>query len=155
MKTIEQFYAEVKDNKELQQAFQATVGGGTVEAFLKEQQVGATLEELEAYGKPKSGELADEDLEAVAGGELVWGSKGMVSRSEDVCFEFNIGDRVEVYYGWIFQTITKRGTVTERKVEQSSGGYRPIYHVVFDKWHAAGRGGCYKDTWADQDDLSY
>ena len=31
MKTIEQFYAEAKDNKALQQAFQAAVEGGTFE----------------------------------------------------------------------------------------------------------------------------
>lgn len=68
MKTIEQFYAEVKDNKELQQAFQAAVENGTAEAFLKEQQVDATLEELMAFGNTKRGELSDDELDNVSGG---------------------------------------------------------------------------------------
>lgn len=68
MKTIEQFYAEIKDNEELRQAFREALESGTVEAFLKEQQVEATSEEIEAFVKTKMCELSDEELEAAVGG---------------------------------------------------------------------------------------
>ncbi|MGN1405498.1 MAG: hypothetical protein ACI4WM_04460, partial [Erysipelotrichaceae bacterium] len=71
MKTIEQFYAEVKDNKELMKAFQEAIDNNTVEAFLLEQQVDASLQELEAFGKTKSRVLSDDELKHVDGGIMV------------------------------------------------------------------------------------
>lgn len=153
MKTIEQFYAEVKDNKELQQAFQAAVEGGTAEAFLKEQQVDATLEELEAYGKTRIDELSDDELDHVAGGEISWGSYGDKYDEKDVTFEFNIGDRVETYNGWLFGTYTRRGTIINREVRPDrsfldvSHYYKPKYQVLLDNNEGT--------EWFDQNYLSY
>ena len=155
MKTMEQFFAEVKENRALQQAFQAAVTSGTAEAFLKEQQVDATLAELEAYGKTKSGELADDELESVAGGDISWGSYGEASRAEDVRFEFNVGDRVEVYGGWFFHTFTNRGTIKERKVEQDGSSYRPVYYVRFDMELHSMADKNFQEKWYDQNYLSY
>ena len=71
MKTIEQFYNEVKDDNDLQAAFAEAVKNNTVETFLKEQQVDGTPKDLEAFGKAKVAmrELSDEELEQTAGGE--------------------------------------------------------------------------------------
>lgn len=71
MKTIEQFYEEAKYNKKLMKAFQEAIDNKTVEAFLKEQQIDASLCELEAFGKTKSRVLSDDELKHVEGGLMV------------------------------------------------------------------------------------
>lgn len=105
----------------------------------------------------KSGELSDEELDNVSGGcgDLSWGSYGEVSRAEDVRFEFNVGDRVEVYNGWIFHTYTMPVTIIARRVAQNGNGYRPFYKVRFDRIVHSHDGESIQEKWVDQNCLSY
>ena len=105
----------------------------------------------------KSGELSDEELDNVSGGcgELSWGSYGEVSRAEDVRFEFNVGDRVELYNGWIFHTYTMPVTIVARRVAQNGNGYRPFYKVRFDRIVHSHDGESIQEKWVDQNCLSY
>ena len=105
----------------------------------------------------KSGELSDEELDNVSGGcgDLSWGSYGEVSRAEDVRFEFNVGDRVEVYNGWIFHTYTMPVTIVARRVAQNGNGYRPFYKVRFDRIVHSHDGESIQEKWVDQNCLSY
>ena len=105
----------------------------------------------------KTGELSDEELDNVAGGcgDLSWGSYGEVSRAEDVRFEFNVGDRVEVYNGWIFRTYTMPVTIVARRVAQNGSSYRPFYKVRFDRRVTSYDGEIIQEKWVDQNCLSY
>ena len=119
---------------------------------LTEEQAAKAFEELN-----KNGELSDEELDNVAGGcgELSWGSYGEVSRAEDVRFEFNVGDRVELYNGWICHTFTMRVTIIDRRVAQDGSGYRPFYKVRFDRIVYSHDGESIQEKWVDQNCLSY
>ena len=103
----------------------------------------------------KTGMLSDDELESVAGGEISWGSYGEASRAEDVRFEFNVGDRVELYNGWFFHTFTMRVTIIDRKVVQGGSGYRPFYKVRFDRIVHSHDGESIQEKWVDQNCLSY
>ena len=52
-------------------AFQESIGNKTVEAFLSDQQVDASLQELEAFGEAESGVLSDDELKHVESGLMV------------------------------------------------------------------------------------
>ena len=74
MKTIEQFLYEIMANEETYKKFQAATDEKMIEALLQENEVEGTKEEFKEYVVEKaktSGELTDEQLEAVAGGG-VW-----------------------------------------------------------------------------------
>ena len=74
MKTIEQFYNEIIASEELKEKLAAVSSAQTLDEFLKENEVEGTKEEFKEYVVEKaktSGELTDEQLEAVAGGG-VW-----------------------------------------------------------------------------------
>ena len=71
MKTLEELYAEVTDSEELKAAFVAAVKEKKISEFLKEQGCEATESEVAEFLKSKQsaeGEVADEELDAVAGG---------------------------------------------------------------------------------------
>lgn len=71
MKTLEALYQEVLASEELKKAFSEAVNENRVEAFLKDNGCEADAETLEAFLKEKTekqGELADEELDSVAGG---------------------------------------------------------------------------------------
>ena len=71
MKTLETLYQEVLASEELKRAFSEAVNENRVEAFLKENGCEAGAEALEAFlmeKQEKQGELADEELDNVAGG---------------------------------------------------------------------------------------
>ena len=74
MKTIEQFYNEIIASEELKEKLAAVSSAQKLDEFLKENEVEGTKEEFMEYVVEKSktsGELTDEQLEAVAGGG-VW-----------------------------------------------------------------------------------
>ncbi|MGN1160964.1 MAG: hypothetical protein ACI4SX_01840 [Candidatus Fimenecus sp.] len=74
MKTIEQFYNEIIASEELKEKLAAVSSAQKLDEFLKENEVDGTKEEFKEYVVEKaktSGELTDEQLEAVAGGG-VW-----------------------------------------------------------------------------------
>ena len=73
MKTIEQFWSEITTNKELFEKLVSVSSEQEFEEFLKENEVDCTKEQFKEYvfAKAKeSGEISDEELEAVSGG---WG----------------------------------------------------------------------------------
>ena len=71
MKTIQELYNEVLKNEELKKAFSEAVQNKTVEDFLKAQGCEASMEDVAAFLKEqqaKTGEVADSELDNVAGG---------------------------------------------------------------------------------------
>ena len=71
MKTLEALYQEVLTSEELKEAFSVAMTENRTEEFLKANGCEADTEELEAFLKDKQekqGELADEELDSVAGG---------------------------------------------------------------------------------------
>ena len=71
MKTLEELYTEVMGSEELKAAFVAAVKEKKIAEFLKEQGCEATEAEVAEFLKSKQGaegEMADEELDAVAGG---------------------------------------------------------------------------------------
>ena len=71
MKTIQELYSEVLKSEELKKAFSEAVQSKTVEGFVKSQGCEASMEDVAAFLKEqqaKTGELADSELDNVAGG---------------------------------------------------------------------------------------
>ena len=73
MKTMEQFWNEINANKELAEKLTKVTNEQELEALLKENEVSGTTEDFKALVAAKakakaSGELSDEQLEAVSGG---------------------------------------------------------------------------------------
>ena len=89
MKTIEQFYNEVIADKELAEKLITVSTEQKLEQFLKENDVEGTKEQFKEFVLEKaktSGELTDEQLEAVSGGMLIEQSWELVKQ----------------LFGWIF-----------------------------------------------------
>lgn len=153
MKTIEQFYNEAKENIELQAAFAEAVKSNTVEAFLKEQQVDGTLEDVENYAKAhfKKGELSDEELEAVSGGYNWATCPDGEEHAKNVKYQFHVGDHVIAYLDWFFVTRVMKGQIKEIRPEydEISMAYYPYYYVVEDGKSSPRHG------WFPQDYLCY
>ena len=71
MKTIQELYSEVLKSEEMKKAFSEAVQNKTIENFLKSHGCEASMEDVAAFLKEqqaKSGELADNELDNVAGG---------------------------------------------------------------------------------------
>ncbi|MBQ7885474.1 MAG: hypothetical protein IJ313_01115 [Clostridia bacterium] len=68
MKTIDMLISEIKNSEALQKLLAEAAKSNVLDAFLKEQGVGATAEEFIAALKAQSEELDDDALDAVAGG---------------------------------------------------------------------------------------
>ena len=71
MKTMEQFWSEISTNEELAEKLEQIASEQELEALLKENEVSGTTEDFKALVVAKakeSGELSDEQLEAVSGG---------------------------------------------------------------------------------------
>ncbi|MBR4575804.1 MAG: hypothetical protein IKO25_01240 [Clostridia bacterium] len=74
MKTIQELYNEVLANEELKAKCIEAAGAGKLEAFIREQGCGATLEEVTAFLEGKDEEdapLSVDELENTAGGGSV------------------------------------------------------------------------------------
>ena len=149
----------MKISKELLEKAKTAKSAEELLEMAKTENINFTAEEAaKAFAElNKSGELSDEELDNVSGGcgDLSWGSYGEVSRAEDVRFEFNVGDRVEVYNGWIFHTYTMPVTIVARRVAQNGNGYRPFYKVRFDRIVHSHDGESIQEKWVDQNCLSY
>ena len=71
MKTLQEIYSELLKSEELKKAFSEAVQNKTVEDFLKSPGCDASMEDVAAFLKEqqaKTGELADSELDNVAGG---------------------------------------------------------------------------------------
>lgn len=78
MKTMEQFWNEITTNRELAEKLTKVTNDAELEALLKENEVSGTTEDFKALVVAKakeSGELSDEQLEAVSGG-IDWQESG-------------------------------------------------------------------------------
>ena len=72
MKTIEQFWSEISTNEELSEKLEQIANEQELEALLKENEVNCTEEQFNEFilaKEKESGELSDEQLEAVSGGD--------------------------------------------------------------------------------------
>ncbi len=74
MKTVDEFYEEIRWNKELWEGFSEAVKEGRAEAFMKEHVCDATFEELTSFLQSRQKDREDieqmslEELENVTGG---------------------------------------------------------------------------------------
>lgn len=68
MKTLQELYNELIASDELKTAFAEAAKDGKAQEFLKAHGCEATMEELTAFLKGRTGELCDEELDQVAGG---------------------------------------------------------------------------------------
>ena len=72
MKNIQELYSEIMNNEELKAQFIEAAKAGKQEAFLKEQDCEATLEEVQAFLEAKQNQdapLSFDELENAAGGD--------------------------------------------------------------------------------------
>lgn len=76
MKTMEQFFGEITTNNELFEQLKKVTSKQELTEFLKANGVEGTVEDFyKVAAKAKqSGELSDEELEAVSGGKSFWQS---------------------------------------------------------------------------------
>lgn len=140
MKTIEEFYSKAKGDQELQKAVAAAIEAGTAEAYLKEQGVSGTLQELDAYIKAQDRggkiELSDDELAAASGGRLSWPSHKVYKTEAEVEYVYDMFDRVEVWIKGFAGSLccTQHGTVWKKYAVYDShcGGWTPRYGVIFD-----------------------
>ena len=80
MKTVEDFYKEISDSKELQEELK-NASEEMLEAFLKKHDCAASAEDFVNYMKSQKkpqaeGELSDDTAENVAGGRFLWWPDG-------------------------------------------------------------------------------
>ena len=69
MKTLDEFYGEIQNDEGLKEEFISSVRGGRADAFLKEHDCDAVTADVISYVRGLGqGELADDDLDRVAGG---------------------------------------------------------------------------------------
>ncbi|MGN1421941.1 MAG: hypothetical protein ACI4XA_01055 [Oscillospiraceae bacterium] len=157
MKTIEEFYNEVMENKALAEAANKARVENRLSEFLIEQEVDGTAEAFEALVKEKKSagsELSDDELEKAVGGTygeasffgISWSDNGYKYNKAEVEYLFNVNDRVIVDC-W-FRNLT--GTITEREICCKSYGcspfYYPKYKIKFDIDTS--------DDWYEQDSLA-
>ena len=72
MKTKEEFWNEISNNKELTERLTKIENKQELEVFFKENEIEGTLEEFRKFIAEKTNAaLTDEELEAVAGGGLI------------------------------------------------------------------------------------
>jgi hypothetical protein len=70
MKTLEQLYEEIQSNEELKKEFTASIKENTTDDFLKKHDCDANIRSVMAFmNNLKDGELSEDDLESVAGGD--------------------------------------------------------------------------------------
>ena len=108
---IQELYGEVLKNEELKKAFSKAVQDKTVEDFLKSHSCEASIEEVAAFLKEQqanAGELADSELDNVAGGcngdEALWstitlGINCFLDAIESASYGKMKGDKGEILCG--------------------------------------------------------
>ena len=112
----------------------------------KAENIELTENEAEKYFADlhKTGELADEELNNVAGGcgdpepACQWGGAGVWKNENDVIYDFETGMRVYVY---VTPSKGCKGTITAKNIGHDDYGYFPKYFVrhddggVADDWY--------------------
>ena len=77
MKTMEELYNEINASEELKKVVSEIKDKETFAAFLKQHGCSASAEEFVKFVKAqREGEISDDDVAAVAGGEVVWEKSG-------------------------------------------------------------------------------
>ncbi|MGN1421939.1 MAG: hypothetical protein ACI4XA_01045 [Oscillospiraceae bacterium] len=103
MKTIEQFWSEITANEELSEKLEQIANKQELEALLNENEVDCTEEQFNEFILAKantSGELTDEQLDTVAGGDecigipINYADTGSVTDDGEVTFVFSEHQRV-------------------------------------------------------------
>ena len=135
MKTLEKFWSELIANKELAEKLIKTTNEQELEAFLKENEVSGTTEDFKALVVAKakeSGELSDEQLEAVSGGDecigipIDYADSGSVTDGGGVTFVFSEHQRV------LYKL--KGNGLAEIISCRIENRYREYYQKVYGRW---------------------
>ncbi|MBQ7592917.1 MAG: Nif11-like leader peptide family RiPP precursor [Synergistaceae bacterium] len=93
MKTLQEFYEEVKTSDELKKALAEAAKSGKITEFLKAHDCDATADELKEFvagkvAQDKPVELSDEELENVAGGTGTGNSVGCSGMCSTLCSDW-------------------------------------------------------------------
>ena len=124
-------------SKELLKKAKAAQSARELKELAKAEGMELTEQEAEKYFAElhKAGELADEELDSVAGGcgdpepNVTWGGGSVWKNSEDVRYDFDVGTRVIAY---ITPSTWKKGTITGRDRQKDDWGWHPTYLIHFD-----------------------
>ena len=125
--------------KELTEKAKTAKNAEELAEMAKAEGIEMTAEEAEkVYAElNKRGELADEELDNVAGGGCRKASypspSGDCSNAESVTFLYKVGQEEEVYCSKVINTKTKRCKILAREVRYEQNGYgeyvyRPCYY---------------------------
>lgn len=100
MKTVNEFYEEIRWNKQLWEAFDKAAKDGRAEAFMKEHECGASFEELTNFlqSQKKDTDIEQLSLEAL---EKVVGGFPTIEECLRTCFVS------EVYVPWLDEICPK------------------------------------------------
>ena len=152
MKTMEQFWSEISTNEELAEKLEQIASEQELEALLKENEVDCTEEQFNEFilAKAKeSGELTDEELSAVAGGDecvgipIDYADSGSRTDGMSVTFSFSqhqrvlyklkgnalaeiINCRTKIHYGYCYKDICGNGKSVRLKLEAMR---QPVYDI--------------------------
>ena len=134
MKTIEQFWNEITENKELGEKLASASEERQLDEFLKENEVDCTKEQFKAFVNEKvndTNELTDEELEAVSGGDYYIEDPVGAGILEKSPYKAEIWQHVEVYD--IKDMVDRPGTVIGRRcaLTQARNNGRLYYYVEY------------------------
>ena len=115
-------------------------------AMAKAENIEMTAEEAnKVYAElHKTGELSDEELDNVSGGcdDIKWGSTNHDVLKECIHFDFEIGTRVVVRYGYFYY----KGTIIDRRAFRYDMFFQGEYLIHFDDPSK-------NDKWVNQSDV--
>ena len=152
MKTMEQFYNEIIESEELSEKLASVFDEQKLEEFLKENEVDCTTNQFNEFILAKAkegGELTDEQLSAVAGGDECGGipidyadsgsrTDGMsvtlsFSQHQRVLYKLKgnalaeiISCRTKIHYGYCYKDLCGNGKSVRLKLEAMR---QPVYDI--------------------------